>query len=118
MALRYVRKVQLGAYMSRKGLNSVKTGSKWAHFTCLCTPNGLGSLLQKHVFDPFFNQFCSLSGPCARDLGIFHGPKSITTSSKSAKKQFLSIPNGPRSLLEKHVFEPFLTHFWSHGGPF
>ena len=40
MALRYVRRAQLGAYTWRKGLNSVRTGSKWAHFTCLCTPNG------------------------------------------------------------------------------
>ena len=28
-------------------------GSKWAHFTCLRTPNGLGSFLGKHIFDPF-----------------------------------------------------------------
>ena len=43
-ALRYVRRVQLGAYMWRKGLKWVKTGSKWAHFTCLCTPIGPRSL--------------------------------------------------------------------------
>ena len=29
-------------------------GSKWAHFTGLCTPNGLGSFLEKHAFGPFF----------------------------------------------------------------
>ena len=29
-------------------------GSKWAHFTCLGTPDGLGSFLEKHIFDPFF----------------------------------------------------------------
>ena len=29
MALRCVRRVQLGAYMWRKGLKSIKTGSKW-----------------------------------------------------------------------------------------
>ena len=27
-------------------------------------------------------------------------------------------PNGPGSLLEKRVFDPFLTHFWSQNGPF
>ena len=27
-------------------------GSKRAHFTCLCTPNGLRSFLEKHIFDP------------------------------------------------------------------
>ena len=28
-------------------------GLKWAHFTCFCTPNGLGSFLEKRIFDPF-----------------------------------------------------------------
>ena len=40
MAVRYVRRVQLGAYMSRKGLNIVKTSSKkgschlWLEASC------------------------------------------------------------------------------------
>ena len=37
---------------------------------------------------------------------------------KWAKTTCLSIPNGPRSLFEKHVFDPFLTHFWSQNGSF
>ena len=28
------------------------------------------------------------------------------------------MPSGPRSIFEKGVFEPFLTHFWSQNGPF
>ena len=28
-------------------------GPKWVHFTCLGTPNGLGSFLQKPIFDLF-----------------------------------------------------------------
>ena len=40
-ALRYVRRVQLGAYMRLTGLNLVKRGSKWAKNTCLSIPNGL-----------------------------------------------------------------------------
>ena len=28
--------------------------SKWAHFSCLGTSNGLGSFLEKPIFDPFF----------------------------------------------------------------
>ena len=28
-------------------------GSKWAQTTCLSIPNGLGSLLETHIFDPF-----------------------------------------------------------------
>ena len=42
-------------------------GSKCAHFTCLGTPNGLGSFLEKHIFDPFFPQ----NNPFSRHFGIF-----------------------------------------------
>ena len=56
-ALRHVRKVQRGAYMWQKGLNSIKTGSKWSQNTCLCTPNCSESLLEKRVFDPFLTHF-------------------------------------------------------------
>ena len=44
-------------------------------------------------------------------FGIFHGPKRVTTGSKWAKNTCLSIQNGPASVLEKCVFDPFLTHF-------
>ena len=30
-----------------------KMGSKWAHFTSWCTPNGLGKCFEKCIFDPF-----------------------------------------------------------------
>ena len=45
-------------------------------------------------------------------------PKRVTTGSKQSKNACLSIPSGPGSLLEKRVFDPFLTHFWSQNGPF
>ena len=51
-------------------------------------------------------------------IAIFHGPKCITTGSKWAKNTCLCIQNGPGSLLEKRVFDPFLTHCWSQNGPF
>ena len=117
-ALRYVRRVQLGAYTWRQGLNSVKKGSKWAQNTCLCTPNGPGSLLEKRVFDPFFTHFGSQNGPFSRHFGIFHGPQRVILGSKWAKTTCLSIPYGPGSLLGKRGFDPFLKHFWSQNGPF
>ena len=46
-------------------------------------------------------------------VAIFHGPKCITTGSNRAKNTCLSIQNSLGSLLEKHVFDPLLTHFWS-----
>ena len=115
--LRYVRRVQLGAYTWRKGLNSVKTGSKWAQNTCLCTPNGPWSLLEKRAFDRFSIHFCPQNGPFSRHIG-FSMTKPVPMGSKWAKNTCVSIPNGPRSLLEKCVFDPFLTHFGSQNGPF
>ena len=44
-----------------KGLNSVKTGSKWAKTTCLSIPNGLVSVVEKRVFNPFWTLFCPKS---------------------------------------------------------
>ena len=55
-------------------------GSKWAHFTCLGTPNGLGSFLEKHIFDPFLTHFLSLNSPFSRHFGILGAPKQATTS--------------------------------------
>ena len=45
------------------------------------------------------------------------GLNSIKTGSKRAQNTCLSIPIGVGSLLENHVFDPFLTHFWSQNGP-
>ena len=117
-ALRYVRRAQSGAYMWWKGLNSVKTGSKWAKNTCLSIPNGLRSLLEKRIFDPFLTHFRSQNGPFLRHFGVFHEPKPVATGSKWAKNTCLSIINGPRSFLEKRIFHPFLTHCWFQNGPF
>ena len=93
-------------------------GSKWAKTTCLSIPNGPGSLLEKRVFDLFLPHIWSQNGPFSRHFGIFHGPKRVTTGSKRAQNTCLSIPNGPGSLLEKRVFDPFLPHFLSKKGPF
>ena len=101
-----------------KGLNSIKTGSNWAKSTCLSIPNGLGSLLEKHVFDPSLTHFWYQNRPLSRHFGIFHGPKRAPTGSKLAESTSLSIPNGPGSPLEKCVFNPFLTHLWSQHSPF
>ena len=74
--------------------------------------------MEKRVFDPFLTLFWSQHDPFSRHFGIFHGPRRVTTSSKWAKNTCLSIPNGPGSLFEKRVFDPFSTHFWSGNGPF
>ena len=69
-------------------------------------------------FSRFLTHFWSENGPFSKHFGIFHGPKRVTTCSKWAKNTCLSIPNGPTSLVEKRVFDPFFTHFWSENSPF
>ena len=64
----------------------------------------------------FLTHFWSQNDPLPRHFGIL--PKRVTTGSKWAKTTCLSIPNGPGSLLEKRVFDPFSTRFWSQNGPF
>ena len=85
-ALRYVRRAQLGAYTWRKVLNSVKTGSKWAHFTCLRTPNGSGSLLEKRVFDPFFTHFLLPKRPLFKAFWDFPWAKTRPNGLKMGYK--------------------------------
>ena len=47
------------ALMCLDGLQWVKTGSKWAQTTRLCTLDGPESFLEKHVFDPLLTHFWS-----------------------------------------------------------
>ena len=82
----------------------VKTGSKWARFTCLCIPKGQGSLLEKCVFDPFLTDFWSQNGLLQRHFGVFGGPKRLTTGSKLAKNTSLSILHDLGTTFEKSIF--------------
>ena len=50
-------------------------GSKWPHFFCLCTPNGLGSFLEKHIFDPFLTLLVAKQ-PICKAFCDFGGPKN------------------------------------------
>ena len=86
-------------------------GSKRADFTCLCTPNGLGSFLEKHIFDLFLTHFWAQNNPFSRHFVTLEGPKWLTMGSKWAQFTCLGTPNGLGSFLEKHIFAPFLTHF-------
>ena len=91
MALRSVQSVQLGAYMWRNGPNSVKTGSKWAHFTYLCTPKGPASWTHfSRIFAPKTAHFQGV-------LGFYMGPKCVTMGSQMVQYHFWK--------------EAFLTHF-------
>ena len=86
------------------GPKRVTTGSKWAKNTCLSIPKGVGSFLEKCVFDPFLTPFWSQIDPFTRHFGIFHGPKRATTRSKRSKNTGLSNPSGLGTTLEKTIF--------------
>ena len=92
-------------------------GSKRAHFTCLGTPNGLGSFLEKHSFDPFLTHFWSWKNPFSRHFATLEGPKWLAMGSKWAHFTCLGTPNGLGSFVEKHIFDPFVTHFLSQKNP-
>ena len=82
--------------------------SKWAHFTCLGNPNGLGSHLEKHLFDPFLTHFCPKTAHSQnRHFGILRGPKRATTSSKHTKNTCFGIPCGQGRCA-------LLTHLGTH----
>ena len=96
-------------------------GLKRAHFTCLGTPNGLGSFLEKHICDPLLTHLlshsCLQNNPFSRHFGILRGPKPATTSSKRAKNTCFGIPCGLGSFLKKVIFCTrctLLTHFGTH----
>ena len=105
---RAVTGVQIGAYKWRKGVNSIKTGSKWAQNTCLCTPNVVGSLLEKQISEPFFTPFCSLNGPFSRHIGIFAWAKTGPNGLKVGYKQLYKHAKWSRISLGQNAF---LTHF-------
>ena len=97
------------------GPKRITMGSKRAKNTWLNTPNGLGSLLEKCILDPFLTHFWYRNRPFSRHFGIFHGPKRTTMGSKRAKNTFLSIPSGAGTTLETIFFSPrgpWWTHHW------
>ena len=87
----------MGQNASARAQNGLKT-------TCLSIPNGLGSLVEKAVFDPFLTHFWSQHCPFPRHFGIFHRPKRAPMGSKRPKNTCLSIPSGLGTTLEKIIF--------------
>ena len=84
----------------------------------VCTPYGLGSFLERHIFGPFLTHFLSQQNSFSRHFGILGGSKRATTSSKSAKNTCFGIPCGPGSCFKKSIFFctwwTLLTHFGTH----
>ena len=94
-----------------EGPKLLNMGSKWAHFTCLCTPNSPKRSLKKHIFDPFLTNLWSQNDPFSKHFVTLELPKWLAMGSKWAHFTCLCTPNGLGSFSEKHIFHPFLTHF-------
>ena len=87
-------------------------GSKWAHFTCLGTPNVLGSFLEKHIFDPFLTLFFVPKQP------IFKAFWDVRRA-KTCQKQLFWHSMWSKIIFEKKSFFfctrwTLLTHFGTH----
>ena len=82
-------------------------GSKWAHSTCLCTPNSPQTSLERHILDPFFAHFWPQNNPFSKHFVTLEGPKWLARGLKRAHFTCLCTTNG-RGFLEKHIF---FTHF-------
>ena len=94
-------------FVTLEGPKWLAMGSKWDHFTCLCTPNGLGSFLEKHIFDPLWSHFVPKNNP-------FSSQKGATTSRQRPKNTCFGIPCGPGSFFKKFEWPTFGTHLGYH----
>ena len=95
--------------------------SKWAHFTCLGTLNGIGICFKKTfqpIFDPLWTHYWSQNNPFSRHFGTLEGPKWLAVGSKWADSTCLGTPNALGLFLGKAIFDSFLTHFVSQRSPF
>ena len=99
-------------FVTLEGPKWLAMGSKRAHFTCLCTPNGLGSFLEKHIFDPFLTHFWSQNSPFSRLFVPLEGPKWLAMGSKwTAHSTGVCTPNSSKVSMGKHIFDPFFVIF-------
>ena len=101
-----------------EGPKLLNMGSKWAHSTCLCTPNSPKVSLEKHIFDLFFTDFWSQNSPLSRHWVTVEWPKWLAMGSQMALFTCLCTPNVLGTYLEEHIFDPFLTHFLSQNSSF
>ena len=73
--------------------------------------------MEKHIFDPFLTHFLLQNSPFSRHFVTLEGPKWLAMGSNWAHFTCLCTPNSPKVCLEKHIFDPFSTLFWSQNSP-
>ena len=89
-------------------------GSKRAHFTWLCPPNGLGPILEKHIFDPFL----VAKHPIFKAFWDFGRAKTGQNGLQTGQKHLFWHSTWSRIIFEKSLFFctqwTLLTHFGTH----
>ena len=100
-----------GPFALERGQNCSTWAQNGLLGTCLCTPNSPKVSLQEHIFDPFLTDLWSQNSPFSIHFVTLEWPKWLAMGSKRAHSTCLGTPNGRESFLEKHVFDPFITHF-------
>ena len=96
-----------------EGPKLLNMSSKWAHVHWVVHPKYSKSIFEKTHFSHILTHFRCQNNPFSRHLVTLDGPKWLAMGSKWAHFTCLGNPSGLRSFLEKHIFDPFLTHFWS-----
>ena len=98
-----------GHFVTLDGPKSLTMGSKQAHFSCLCTPNGLVIISEKRVFDPLLTQKAHFQG--LLDLcSVITGQHGL----KTGQKHLFEHPKWSRNKFGKNNFGPFLDPQMTH----
>ena len=85
-------------------------GSKWAHFTCLGTPNGLGSFLHKHIFGLFLTHFWLQNNPFSRHFVTLEWPNDLQWAQNGLISLVLALRLVYDNFFwEKHILDPFFV---------
>ena len=75
-------------------------------------------IFEKTHFGPIFAAFMVTKWLIFKAYGTPEGPKKAQIGLKMGSLHLFVHPKWPRSLSEKHVFDPFLTHLWPQAIPF
>ena len=93
-------------------------GSKWAPFICLGTPNGIGSFLEKPIFDHFLTHSLFQKQPIFKAFGTFMREKTSHSNLKTRHKHlFFAFHAVQDHFRKKSLFctrWTLLTHFGTH----
>ena len=91
-------------FVTLDGPKLLTMGSKWAHLTCLCTPDCLVIILQKQVFDPLLVP----KKPIFKSFWEFWRVKTRHHGLKTRQKHLFEHPKWSRNKFGKNDFGPFL----------